>query len=132
MRLRAVAFGKGEWADELTAAAGPLSETILLGNLAVWADGKKIEWDAKNLKATNAPEVEHIIMMCLAKQPSGRPADAATLAKLLGAVPQSGDWSEEEALGWWTEFRKLERPSAATADTRTITVDIAGREDIAG
>jgi predicted dehydrogenase len=40
--------------------AGPLTETILLGNLAVWA-GKKIEWDAKNLKATNAPEVEPII-----------------------------------------------------------------------
>jgi eukaryotic-like serine/threonine-protein kinase len=82
--------------------------------------------------ATVPAEVERIIMMCLAKQPSGRPADAATLAKLLGAVPQSGDWSEEEALGWWTEFRKLERPSAATADTRTITVDIAGREEIAG
>ena len=41
--------------------AGPLTETILLGNLAVWADGKKIEWDAKNLKATNAPEVAHIV-----------------------------------------------------------------------
>jgi predicted dehydrogenase len=41
--------------------AGPLTETILLGNLAVWADGKKIEWDAKNLKATNAPEVMHIV-----------------------------------------------------------------------
>jgi predicted dehydrogenase len=41
--------------------AGPLSETILLGNLAVWADGKKIEWDAQNLKATNAPEVDHIV-----------------------------------------------------------------------
>jgi len=27
----------------------------------VWADGKKIEWDAKNLKATNAPEVANII-----------------------------------------------------------------------
>jgi predicted dehydrogenase len=40
--------------------AGPLTETILLGNLAVWA-GKKIEWDAKNLKATNAPEVDSII-----------------------------------------------------------------------
>jgi predicted dehydrogenase len=40
--------------------AGPLTETVLLGNLAVWA-GKKIEWDAKNLKATNAPEVEPII-----------------------------------------------------------------------
>jgi predicted dehydrogenase len=41
--------------------AGPLTETILLGNLAVWADGKKIEWDAKNLVATNAPEVASIV-----------------------------------------------------------------------
>jgi predicted dehydrogenase len=40
--------------------AGPLTETVLLGNLAVWA-GKKIEWDARNLRATNAPEVEPLI-----------------------------------------------------------------------
>jgi predicted dehydrogenase len=59
-------------------AAG-LTETVLLGNLAVWAaagdqssakgsgevkdgvQGKKIEWDAKNLVAKNAPEVAHIV-----------------------------------------------------------------------
>ncbi|MEX0977712.1 MAG: hypothetical protein WDZ48_02605 [Pirellulales bacterium] len=47
--------------------AAPLTETILLGNLAVWAaaepetPGKKIEWDAKNLKPTNAPEVEVVV-----------------------------------------------------------------------
>lgn len=41
--------------------SGPLTETVLLGNLAVWADGKKIEWDAKSLTATNAPEVMHIV-----------------------------------------------------------------------
>ncbi|MCA9178105.1 MAG: Gfo/Idh/MocA family oxidoreductase [Planctomycetales bacterium] len=41
--------------------AGPLTETILLGNLAVWADGKKIEWNAEKMEATNAPEVAHII-----------------------------------------------------------------------
>ncbi|REK07465.1 MAG: gfo/Idh/MocA family oxidoreductase [Planctomycetota bacterium] len=47
--------------------AGPLTETILLGNLAVWAapesetPGKKIEWDAQNLKPTNAPEVEVVV-----------------------------------------------------------------------
>ena len=40
--------------------SGPLTETVLLGNLAVWA-AKKVEWDAKNLKATNAPEVASII-----------------------------------------------------------------------
>jgi len=47
--------------------AGPLTETILLGNLAVWAgkgpdsEGKKIAWDSANLRATNAPEVDVII-----------------------------------------------------------------------
>ena len=41
--------------------SGPLTETVLLGNLAVWADGKKIDWDAKNLVAKNAPEVAHIV-----------------------------------------------------------------------
>lgn len=40
--------------------AGPLTETILLGNLAVWS-GKKVEWDAKNMKATNAPELDKIV-----------------------------------------------------------------------
>ena len=47
--------------------SGPLTETILLGNLAVWAGkgpesaGKKIEWDSANLRATNATEVDVII-----------------------------------------------------------------------
>jgi hypothetical protein len=46
---------------------GPLTETILLGNLAVWAApeagaaGKKIEWDAKNLVATNAADVMSLV-----------------------------------------------------------------------
>ncbi|HID24702.1 MAG TPA: gfo/Idh/MocA family oxidoreductase [Planctomycetaceae bacterium] len=58
--------------------AGPLTETILLGNLAVWAAakggengamgdwGEKIAWDAKNLKVTNlaslkTPEVADLV-----------------------------------------------------------------------
>ncbi|HTE18808.1 MAG TPA: gfo/Idh/MocA family oxidoreductase, partial [Armatimonadota bacterium] len=41
--------------------AGPLTETVLLGNLAVWAEGKKVEWAPRRLKAKNAPEVEPII-----------------------------------------------------------------------
>ena len=46
---------------------GPLTETILLCNLAVWAadaaesTGKKIEWNPSSLVATNAPEVEHVV-----------------------------------------------------------------------
>jgi len=47
--------------------SGPLSETILLGNLAVWCgkgpenDGKVVKWDSKNLRAANAPELDAIV-----------------------------------------------------------------------
>ena len=40
--------------------AGPLSEMVLLGNLAVRL-GKKIDWDTKALRATNAPEADKLI-----------------------------------------------------------------------
>ena len=40
--------------------AGPLSETVLLGNVAV-RTGKRIEWDSHNLKAVGAPEADAVI-----------------------------------------------------------------------
>lgn len=40
--------------------AGPLTETILLGNLAVWKGGR-VEWDAKNLKPKSDPALEKIV-----------------------------------------------------------------------
>jgi predicted dehydrogenase len=57
--VRAIKTGKPAMSN-FPDYAGPLTETVLLGNLAVWA-GKKVEWDAKNLKATNAPEVDVLI-----------------------------------------------------------------------
>lgn len=42
--------------------AGHLTETILVGNLALRAGtGKRIEWDAKNLKSTNMPEINKYV-----------------------------------------------------------------------
>jgi predicted dehydrogenase len=76
--VRAIKGGEPAMSNFPAYASG-LTETVLLGNLAVWAaageqdsakreeqkqkgvTGKKIEWDAKNVKATNAPEVAHII-----------------------------------------------------------------------
>jgi hypothetical protein len=40
--------------------SGPLSETVLLGTVA-YRVGKAIEWDAANLKVTNAPEADQYI-----------------------------------------------------------------------
>ena len=40
--------------------AGPLAETVLLGNLAIWA-GRKIEWDAAAMRAKNVEGLEPLI-----------------------------------------------------------------------
>jgi predicted dehydrogenase len=40
--------------------AGPLTETILLGNLAVWKRGR-VDWDPVNLKPLNDPELAKIV-----------------------------------------------------------------------
>lgn len=53
--------GEGQAMSNFPDYAGPLSETILLGNLAVWA-GKKIEWDAAQMIARNStPDVDALI-----------------------------------------------------------------------
>jgi hypothetical protein len=40
--------------------SGPFTEWVLLGNVAIRL-GKKLEWDSKNLRVTNAPEAEALI-----------------------------------------------------------------------
>ncbi|MEZ6122534.1 MAG: Gfo/Idh/MocA family oxidoreductase [Planctomycetaceae bacterium] len=56
---------KGEYAPGTMSNfgyAGRLTETILVGNLAIRsAEGSRIEWDAKNLKSTNMPEVNKFV-----------------------------------------------------------------------
>jgi predicted dehydrogenase len=41
--------------------AGPLTEMVLLGNLAIRAGGKKLLWDGPNMKVTNVPEANKYI-----------------------------------------------------------------------
>ncbi len=40
--------------------SGPLTETVLLGNVA-YRTGEKLQWDAENLKAVNCPEADQFI-----------------------------------------------------------------------
>jgi hypothetical protein len=45
--------------------SGPLTEMVLLGNLAVWVaatgKGERIEWDAPNMKCTNVSNLESLV-----------------------------------------------------------------------
>lgn len=41
--------------------SGPLTETVLLGNLAIWADGPRLEWDARNMRVKGTNEFDALI-----------------------------------------------------------------------
>jgi predicted dehydrogenase len=66
--VRAIKGGEPAMSNFPDYASG-LTETILLGNLAVWVadgdgqpcEGEKVEWDAKNLKCTNIEGLEEIV-----------------------------------------------------------------------
>jgi serine/threonine-protein kinase len=52
-----------------------------------------------------APELERIVLQCLAKKPDERFADANELAQALAAVEVSQPWTEERARRWWESHR---------------------------
>ena len=41
--------------------AGPLTEIVLLGVLALRSPGRRLEWDSENLKVKNAPELNPFV-----------------------------------------------------------------------
>ncbi len=41
--------------------AGPLTEALLLGTVSVRLDGKKLNWDSRNMKVTNVPEANEYL-----------------------------------------------------------------------
>ena len=41
--------------------SGPLTESVLLGNLAIWANGPRLEWDAKRMKVKGTDEFDSLI-----------------------------------------------------------------------
>jgi len=50
------------------------------------------------------PELERLVLACLAKDPADRPQSAADLGRALGAIPVE-PWSQEQALSWWSANR---------------------------
>ena len=63
--VRAIRGGDAAWSN-FPEIAGPLTETVLVGNLAVWVAnspgvGPKIEWDAANQRVKNHNGLERLI-----------------------------------------------------------------------
>jgi serine/threonine-protein kinase len=57
------------------------------------------------------PELDDLILACLAKAPSDRPANAEDLARRLAEIQVPEPWTEERAARWWeTHLSDLGKP----------------------
>ncbi len=68
------------------------------------------------------PELEAVILKCLAKKREDRPATAEVLANALRAIPFATPWTRERALAWWATHgagpaSEASTKAAAIADT---------------
>ena len=55
--------------------------------------------------ATVSPDLEALLLACLAKRPADRPASAHALRDRLRACTRAGAWTNARAAEWWAQHR---------------------------
>jgi eukaryotic-like serine/threonine-protein kinase len=113
-------------------ALGCVAYYLLTGQLVFEAE-KAFQMIAKHLQTPPvppsqrtdqpvSPQLEDLILKCLAKDARHRPQSAHELADALTRVPADA-WGEEEARHWWMTRRSVEQLSSTSAAGRTVGLD---------
>jgi serine/threonine-protein kinase len=64
------------------------------------------------LRSDIPPDLERVVLRCLAKDPADRYPDAASLERALAACAAADLWTEDRAAAWWVAAAESERKPA--------------------
>jgi serine/threonine-protein kinase len=99
--------------------------------LAILVAHRKSEVPRPSLVNPAIPaDLEQIILKCLAKKPSDRYPDAASLRLALASCSVATGWGPEQAANWWRSIEKTPppEPPAATKPEIDVTLDSVGNQ----
>jgi eukaryotic-like serine/threonine-protein kinase len=88
------------------------------------------------LGAPVSPDLEALLLSCLAKRPEDRPASAHVLRERLQACAAAGRWTQARAARWWSVHRHALRSAAAApssaVDSRSAQLTVTRVADPPG
>ncbi|MFZ0827772.1 MAG: serine/threonine protein kinase [Verrucomicrobiia bacterium] len=81
-----------------------LFDCLTLGEVLIHQVKDVPELPSKRLGRPVSPDLEELLMCCLAKDPASRPANARELDDALGRCRNAADWTRDQADEWWRKF----------------------------
>lgn len=78
---------------------------------------------SERLRRAVSPELEDVLLSCLAKRPEDRPQTAKELAKRLSQIVLEAPWSEDDASAWWSGFARPELLETREVSTNRTPMD---------
>jgi serine/threonine-protein kinase len=88
---------------------------------------------SERLGSALPPDLESLVLDCLAKDRAARPRDASAFAERLAGACGAGEWSKDDARRWWAEHGRAlaqRRKGSAPTEGGTLAVDLAHRETV--
>jgi serine/threonine protein kinase len=97
----------------------PLFDWLTLGEVLMHQVKDMPVRPSERLGKPVSPDLEELLMRCLAKNPASRPANARELDHALARCRSAADWTRELADEWWRKF-------ASTHNEKTVVTASPG------